>query len=601
MSKSLRTLASALTLLLVSGVLCWSQQAPSQPNSDNMAELRQEIDQLKKTVASLEERLTAQDKKEGEAQPADGAHLLADQSSPSTINVKELDNRMNQVERHSALDRLNWSGDYRFMGYSYTANIPSHFDGMQLQNLLVRTMFFAQTNQGQFPTSVAQINNNVASKYSDYQYFTNNLTFAQLKTAIGQIPPAMQQQLMQMLMPATYVPGYAANNNAMFTNRLRLNFDAKVADNVTVAARLSMYKVFGNSTGVQVFDGQPTTLYSDGTTVTVPGSDLVHVERAYFTWNNIADSHFYLSVGRRPSTDGPPLNYSSDEPRGGTPSGTLIDYQFDGATLGYHIGDKTTLRACWGVGFTEGYGNGQNLVAPVDRIKGVQLLGGNFDLYSTDHSLVQVTVAHAWNVTDGFNGQIVLPTNPVTGDAINAPVIMRYTPSTNLGGINLYGINLQHRLGSFDLYGSMNFDATRPNGETSPFGGLLSDPFETPVNHTGEMVFAGARFNFPQNDGRTKIGFEFNSGSKYWFNFAQAEDDILAPKTATRGQVYESYLTHRINDHFIFKAGYQRYNYKYSGSGWNVGAPQLLSDNPVLGFPSYQNANVFEYGMMARF
>ncbi len=82
MSKSLRTLASALTLLLVSGVLCWSQQPPSQPNSDNMAELRQEVDQLKKTVTSLEERLTAQDKKEGEAQPADGAHLLADQSSP---------------------------------------------------------------------------------------------------------------------------------------------------------------------------------------------------------------------------------------------------------------------------------------------------------------------------------------------------------------------------------------------------------------------------------------------------------------------------------------------------------------------------------------
>ncbi len=50
------------------------------------------------------------------------------------------------------------------MGYSYTANIPSHFDGMQLQNLLVSTMFFVQTNQGQMPTSVAQINNNVASK-----------------------------------------------------------------------------------------------------------------------------------------------------------------------------------------------------------------------------------------------------------------------------------------------------------------------------------------------------------------------------------------------------------------------------------------------------
>ncbi len=49
--------------------------------------------------------------------------------------MKDINNRLNQSERKSALDRLNWSGDFRFMGYSYTANIPSHFDGMQLQNL----------------------------------------------------------------------------------------------------------------------------------------------------------------------------------------------------------------------------------------------------------------------------------------------------------------------------------------------------------------------------------------------------------------------------------------------------------------------------------
>ncbi len=598
----LPTILMVTALLLLGTLASWGQQTQSPANANDAAELRHEIDQLKQTVSALETRLAAQEKREADGQPAaDGNHLVADQNSQATVDVKDINNRLNLSERKSALDRLNWSGDFRFMGYSYSANIPSHFDGMQLQNLLVKTMFFMQTNQGQMPTSVTQINNNVANKYSDYQYFTSNLTFAQLKGAMAQFPAPMQQQLMQMLMPATFVPGYAANNNATFTNRLRLNFDAKVADNVIVAARLTMYKVFGNSTGVQVFDGQPTSMYSDGTTVSVPSSDIIHVERAYFTWNNIADSHFYLSVGRRPSTDGPPLNYSSDEPRGGTPSGTLIDYQFDGATLGYHIGEKMTLRACWGVGFTEGYGNGQNLIAPADRIKGVQLLGGNLDLYSTDHSLVQVTIAHAWNVTDGFNGQIVLPVNPVTGDQIDAPVMMRYSPTTNLGSINLYGVNLQHRIGPFDLYGSMNFDGTRPNGETSAFGGLMSDPFETPVNHNGEMVFVGARFNFPQNDGRTKIGFEFNHGSRYWFNFAQAEDDILAPKTATRGDVYEAYLTHRISDHFILRGGYQRYNYKYSGSGWNVGAPQLLDADPILGFPTYQNANVFEYGMEARF
>jgi hypothetical protein len=68
------------------------------------------------------------------------------------------------------------------------------------------------------------------------------------------------------------------------------------------------------------------------------------------------------------------------------------------------------------------------------------------------------------------------------------------------------------------------------------------------------MLYLGVRYSIPKGDGRTKVGFEFNQGSRYWFNFAQAEDDIIAPKSNTRGEVYETYLTQRINDHFIFKA-----------------------------------------------
>ena len=116
----------------------------------------------------------------------------------------------------------------------------------------------------------------------------------------------------------------------------------------------------------------------------------------------------------------------------------------------------------------------------------------------------------------------------------------------------------------------------------------MSDPFETPVNHDGGMFYAGVRYNFPQNDGRTKIGFEFNHGTKYWFNFAQAEDDIIAPKTDTRGNVYETYLTHRIYDRFIVKLGYIRYNYDYSGSGWHVGAPKDLDTAFHPGIPDLQ-------------
>lgn len=508
---------------------------------------------------------------------------------------------MNATERRGLLDRLQWSGDYRYEAHTITGNVPAHFDGMALQNLVVKTMFYMQTNGGAPPASVAAINSNVATHYGDYQYFTSQLTFNDLKAAMGRFPPAMQQQLFSMLMPATFVPRYSANNNILQTNRLRLRFDAQVADNVTMTARLSMYKVFGDSTGVQVFDGQPNSLNIDGTTARVPTGDMVRVERAYFSWNKIAGSNLYLSIGRRPSTEGPPLNFRRDEPRGGTPSGSLIDYQFDGITVGYPINDKVTLRLCYGQGYDGGFGSGALLKSPGDRLKGVHFLGGNFDLYSTDKTFIQSTVARAWNVTDGFNGLTVLPVNPLTGDAVQAPVVMRFTPSTNLGGINLYGLNLQRTFGPFDMFLSGNWVSLRPNGRTTPFGGLMSDPFDAPVNREGQMLYAGIRYNFPQNDGRTKLGFEFNHGTRYWFNFAQAEDDILAPKTNTRGEAYETYLTHRINDHFIFKLDFTRYNYAWSGSGWHLGAPKRLGSTPLLGFPTYDSANVVTTGLTARF
>lgn len=593
-------IANGLILLLLGSQALWAQSGPSTATQNDSAELRQELEQLKKTVAALESRLAAQEKQPVQESSSKEQATPTD-ATISAAELKELNERVNQTEKKTTLDRLNWSGDFRFQAYGYTSNYPAHFDGMQLQNLVVKSMFYMQTNGGMPPPSVAAIQNNVNAKYADYLNFTNNLKFSDLKAAMAQFPPAMQQQLMGMLMPSTYVPAYSNNNSVLYTNRLRLNLDSQLSENISVTARLGMYKAFGDSTGVQVFDGQPTSLAIDGTTVGVQNSDIVRVERAYFTWNKIGGLPMYLSIGRRPSTDGPPVNFRDDEPRGGTPAGTLINYQFDGITFGYHIGEKTTLRACYGVGYEAGFGNAQNLKLPADRLKNVQFFGGNFDIFNNEKTFVQATIARAWNVTDGFNGQMVLPVNPVTGDQINAPVIMRYTPSANLGAINLYGANFSQKMKMFDVYGSLNADATRPNGETTPFGGMMSDPFEAPENHTGWMILVGTRFNLPANDGKTKIGFEFNHGSKYWFNFAQAEDDLLAPKTSARGDVYEVYWTQRLTNRFIFKADYQRYGNVWSGSGWHVGAPKKLDSIPLLGFPTFDEANVLSLGITARF
>ncbi len=598
----------ALILLLASPAPAQNLAAatPTEPSpaaTDQNVQLRQELEQMKKSVAALEERLAAQEKASQEkkeaamqppaGEPADTVELAA--------QVKDLDHRVSQTERRGALDRINFSGDYRFEAHSIWGDVPSHYDGMQLQNLVVKSLFYVNTNGGAFPTSVAAINNNVASHYSDYQYFTNNLTFTQLKAAMAQFPPAMQQQLFGLLQPSTLIPAYTDNTSILYTNRLRLNLDSKINDDLSVSARLSMYKVFGDSTGVQVFNGAPTSLNIDGTTAGVPNGDMLRVERAYFTWNRVAGSNFYLSIGRRPSTEGPPLNFRQDEPRGGTPSGALIDFQFDGITIGYHFSDKMVWRLCYGVGYQSGFGNGNILKTPADRLKDTHLIGANLDLFSTENTFIQATYAHAFNVTDGFNGLVVLPVNPLTGDPVNAPVVMRYTPSANLGAIDLFGVNVNRRFRSMELYLSGNYSGTRPNGTTTPFGGLMSNPFDTPVDHNGGMVLAGLRYSFPQNDGRTKIGFEFNHGSKYWFNFANAEDDIIAPKTNTRGDVYETYLTHRFYDRLMMKLGYIRYNYNYSGSGWHVGAPQDLNTLAILGFPTYKTASMLTLGMTVRF
>ena len=80
-----------------------------------------------------------------------------------------------------------------------------------------------------------------------------------------------------------------------------------------------------------------------------------------------------------------------------------------------------------------------------------------------------------------------------------------------------------------------------------------------------------------------------------------AEDDIIAPKTSTRGDVIEAYLTHRIHPQFIVKLDYINYEYEYSGSGWQVGAPKKLDENPILGLPTYQDAGKLSLGITARF
>ncbi|MEJ2369192.1 MAG: DUF3373 family protein [Acidobacteriota bacterium] len=234
-----------------------------------------------------------------------------------------------------------------------------------------------------------------------------------------------------------------------------------------------------------------------------------------------------------------------------------------------------------------------------DRLHDAQLAGVDYDIWHSDSMLLQLVADRAFHLTDGFNSLVVMPNNPVTGQPIGAPLVMRFTPTANIGNMDEAGILMLRHDGPVDWFVNFNYMHSDPANVTGPFGGLFSDPFEAPVSHNAQMWYAGARYNF--NEGKTMVGIEYNHGSKYWFNFTPAQDDIIAPKTATRGDVWEAYVIHKIARRFMVKLDYINYQYDYSGSGWDVGAPKKLDATPILGYPTYDKASMFTLSMVAKF
>jgi len=305
-------------LVLIAAVMCVlvAVSGRAQESKNSPATIAQEIEKLKQTIVDLEKRLAAQENTKQTGTPVGQPSPSAEAQGEVKTKIEDLEKRVAAAEVHQAQDRVKFTGDYRFEMHSIWGNVPSHFDGMSLQNLVVKTMF-ATPILGRSPQSIAEINNTVSANYANYLQFTDNLTFSQLKQAMGSFPPEMQQQLFGMLMPATYTPAYANNNSVLYTNRLRLKLDAKVADNVSFTGRLSMYKVFGDSTGVQVFNGQSNSFNIDGTTTGVPNSDQLRVDRAYFSWNEIGGSKLRpAAIDFRTADELPPGRAAGGHPFG---------------------------------------------------------------------------------------------------------------------------------------------------------------------------------------------------------------------------------------------------------------------------------------------
>ncbi|QYJ78498.1 DUF3373 domain-containing protein [Shewanella acanthi] len=512
---------------------------------------------------------------------------LKQQLADITEQLDELNSRVDKTERHTSLDRLEITGDFRTKAHSlhyqdvvWNPAIKVNFDD-----------FAAKAMSGAFGMP-----NDPSSP------------LGQMMLANPELAGAFQSGMLQGVMP--YVLAQKTiqdiDNDIFYTTRLRLNLKAKVWDNVGFAGRLSMYKNWGDSTGVQVFDSW-RSFTMDGTSSGNTSGDWLRVERAYFDWKKINGSELYLSIGRRPSTYGPPSHYRENELRGGTPSGHLVNFNFDGATLGYNLGEITgvdgqVVRFCYGQGFESQWGNGEMFGDIIT--KDTHLGGFNIDAINDGTNFLQFTLFGAKDINDGFKGTMAFPTQLA---GIFAPTmyqdmqkfdnfnfVTRVQPSGVIGDMYLGGIGFAREEESdFKWFASLGWTRAEPNNNAGMFGGMLSDAvFEAELNNTGTEIimvpktsddtdtkdgygiYVGMQMPAPLG----KFGLEYNYGSKYWTPFTQAQDDPIGSKLATRGHVAEAYYIFDINPKMFIKLAGLYYDYEYTGSGTPVGAPQKIDD-----------------------
>lgn len=389
---------------------------------------------------------------------------------------------------------------------------------------------------------------------------------------------------------------YDVKNSSVMFNRFRLKLNAKITENIELKSRLAMYKVWGHETMTPVkgnFFSDRAMGPFDGTVGHVPQDNVLRVDYAYVTWTNIFETPVWFSVGRRASVEGIPTTLRQNTKKIGTAgvAGLLIDYAFDGLTIGVAPYIERLpgfyAKVCYGRGYDSGF---KTDLPGSANTKDTDFVGIFVDPVYTDNLNIELNYVRGMDIFDS------LPDGNVNG---------------NLGDVDLYGINVIGKIenigpGDLNLFASAALSKTHPNNNLymvdsnndgkvdMGVAGLLYDAPSMggkKESHTGNAIYVGARYDFRKT--KTKIGLEYNRGSKYWLTFAPAADDLWTSKLGTRGDVYEVYVIQELPETPIAKlgkafvrVGYQYYRFRYTGSNSWVGEPKdldELTDSPMKG------------------
>ena len=383
---------------------------------------------------------------------------------------------------------------------------------------------------------------------------------------------------------ANTVFGRTLKNDSLFTNRFRLNMRVKATENVEFKGRLAMYKTWGMQSAFTDDSGAMWPVFDGNVTRTPTGDSALYVDRAYVNWNNIGGAPVWFSIGRRPTTDGPPsqVRMGTDE-RLATPV-AFFNYPFDGFTLGYgyNWGNEELgsgkLRFCFGRGFEDG-------LLEDNDINDSDFAGINWDIAHKGTRLINLQSFMVFNAFNYPNFQ-----DPIIN--ANFGDMSGMGDRQNIGNILHNDIVYQDQVANWRYFASGGWSQARPNdnGMFNDFPAMmLGQTGPNTETNNGYALYLGLRYDFDEIG--LKLGAEYNYGSEYWVGFTPGADDIYMSKLATRGNVFELYTIYDIPageamskyGRAFIRLGYQHYDYQYSGSGdWNMMPYDLGSESGLM-------------------
>ena len=211
-----------------------------------------------------------------------------------------------------------------------------------------------------------------------------------------------------------HADGTKSKNDALLTNRLWLGMGYKADDNSSFHGKLSYNKAFGDTANHSQSNTNPGYANFDWVTNENATDNTIKLKEAYWLYSNDTflgtNVPWNASVGRRPSTDGLPINIRNNQ-KANSPLSHVVDVEFDGFSVRYDTEALTGLTGSWfkicgGRGltnatprfdmFSPAYANDDT------KNENIDMLGFIAVPYDNGQYSVHLNYAHAWNLI-GFD------------------------------------------------------------------------------------------------------------------------------------------------------------------------------------------------------